>query len=102
MAQSEVKVTVEFLGALKGHNGWVTSLGVGQNANGPLLISGSRDKSLISWDLNLEGALQEELDTKEERLVGKPLKSLTGHNHFVSCLSITNDNKYVLSGSWGM
>ena len=44
MAQSEVRVTVECLGALKGHNGWVTSLVVGQGANGPLLVSGSRDR----------------------------------------------------------
>ena len=101
MAQSEVKVTVECLGALRGHNGWVTSLAVGQSGNRPLLISGSRDKSLIIWDLDLEGSVQEEVDSKEERLVGKPLKSLTGHNHFVSCLSITSDNKHVLSGSWG-
>jgi len=96
----EKKVTVEYLGSLKGHNGWVTCLAVSQSGNRPLLVSGSRDKSLIIWDLDLEGSVQQDVDSKEERFVGKPKKSLTGHNHFVSSLSISSDGKKVLSGSW--
>ena len=41
-------VAVHYQGFLEGHNGWVTSLQVGQTKEGkPLLISGSRDKSII-------------------------------------------------------
>jgi len=94
-----VKVTVEYLGALSGHNDWITSLVVGQQGNRPLLVSGSRDKSLIVWDLDLEGGVSTK-EGVEERYIGKPLKSMKGHNHFVSSLAITSDNKYVLSGSW--
>lgn len=67
----------------------------------PLLVSGSRDKTLIVWDLDLQGSAQQDADLREERYVGKPLRSLTGHNHFVSCLSMSSDSKTVLSGSWG-
>ena len=48
-------VKVHYQGFLEGHNGWVTSLQVGQTKEGkPLLISGSRDKSIIVWKLDLE------------------------------------------------
>ena len=56
---------------------------------------------MIVWDLDLEGGVEADSENNEERSVGKPFRSLKGHNHFVSCLSITNDNKHVLSGSWG-
>ena len=33
-------------------------------------------------------------------LVGKPLKSLHGHNHFVSSLALNQDGTKLVSGSW--
>jgi len=103
MSRDTKQLSVEFLGSLRGHNGWVTSLAVGTDANGqPLLVSGSRDRSLIVWNLNLEN--REEIPTEENEVtdwkVGKPFRSLRGHSHFVSSLSISNDSKYVVSGSW--
>jgi len=71
--------------------------------NKPLLVSGSRDRSLIVWKLNLENpeeivrAEGEESDFK----VGKPFRSLKGHSHFVSSLSMARDGRHVVSASWG-
>lgn len=88
------------LGRLDGHNGWVTSIiaGNGQNKEegSDLLISGSRDKSIIVWNLkNVENT-----EGNENETYGVPDKLLTGHNHFISDLSLSSDNGYLLSSSW--
>ena len=97
--------SIETLGVLEGHGGAVTSLVCGEDNDGaPLLLSGSRDKSIIQWKLNLEGeeVKVENEDDKEikKTLMGKPLKSLHGHNHFVSSLALNSDNTKLVSGSW--
>jgi guanine nucleotide-binding protein subunit beta-2-like 1 protein len=57
------------------------------------------------WDLDLENeenqydALEQEIP-RHERKVGKPYKSLRGHNHFVSNVSISSDSSFVISSSW--
>ena len=76
-------------GSLQGHSGWVTQI-----ATNPLyknmLISSSRDKSIIVWNLEENGST----------LIGKPVKSLHGHGHFVSDVVMSSDGQYALSGSW--
>jgi len=75
-------------GELVGHGGWVTSLATTpQNPN--ILLSGSRDKSIIVWNL-----------TREEGNYGYARRSLRGHNHFVSDVVISSDGQFALSGSW--
>jgi len=44
------------------------------------LISGSRDKSVLIWDII------ERKDTDEEKEGGVPRKTLKGHSHFISDL----------------
>merc|ERR1719240_801190 len=56
-----------------------------------ILVSGSRDKTLIIWEL---------FHNQQDNAAGRPLKCLTGHNHFISDLSISNDNTFVISSSW--
>ena len=64
-------VKVHYQGFLEGHNGWVTSLQVGQTKEGkPLLISGSRDKSIIVWKLDLENP--EEIKNEKVTPNGRP------------------------------
>ena len=97
--------SIEFLGLLEGHGGAVTSLVCGENSDGsPLLLSGSRDKSIIRWELNFEGIKIDYKDdqdnAKEKVLVGKPLRSFHGHNHFVSSLALNSDSTKLVSGSW--
>ena len=95
MSSSNVSFT--YMGLLEGHNGWVTSIVVGEKPDGsPLLISGSRDKNIIIWDLHLndpQKVVIKEADDDEPEIVdmkvGKPLKSLHGHNHFISSLVLS-------------
>ncbi|TAQ90063.1 hypothetical protein B7494_g1610 [Chlorociboria aeruginascens] len=75
-------------GSLEGHSGWVTSLATSlENPN--MLLSGSRDKSLIIWNL-----------TRDDTSYGYPKRSLHGHSHIVSDCVISSDGAYALSASW--
>lgn len=73
---------------LKGHGGWVTQI-----ATTPMfpdmILSSSRDKSLIVWQL-----------LREETNYGVPLKKLKGHNHFINDVVMSSDGQFALSGSW--
>lgn len=80
-----------FKGVLEGHNGWVTSLATSPH-DPDLLVSGSRDKTLLVWRLTHEG-----IDMGE---YGRPIRSLHGHNHFVEDVTLSADSQYALSCSW--
>jgi guanine nucleotide-binding protein subunit beta-2-like 1 protein len=86
---------VEFAGVLEGHADMVTCILAGhsqsQDDEDAILISGSRDKTLIIWKLDYRNT---------EGQSGRPWKCLTGHNHFISDLTISNDNTFVISSSW--
>lgn len=86
----------KFMGFLKGHSDQVTSIVSGnattEGKDSTILVSGSRDKTLMIW--TLEGR------NEETNLFGKPLKVMTGHNHFVTDLAITNTNSHIISSSW--
>jgi len=75
-------------GALVGHGGWITSIATTvENPN--IILSSSRDKSIIVWEL-----------TKDGESSGFARRSLRGHNHFVSDVVISSDGQFALSGSW--
>ena len=107
------KFSLEKIGVLEGHGGAVTSLVCGEDDKGaPLLISGSRDRSIIKWQLHFsepkeviikleENEVEEGQPTEIKKyIVGKPLKSLHGHNHFISSLALNSDSTKLVSGSW--
>jgi guanine nucleotide-binding protein subunit beta-2-like 1 protein len=76
-------------GTLEGHNGWVTQIATTpQDPN--QILSASRDKTLILWELNHES----------QSNYGIPKKCLTGHNHFISDVVMSSDGQFALSGSW--
>jgi guanine nucleotide-binding protein subunit beta-2-like 1 protein len=81
--------TLALRGILKGHNGWVTCIAT-SSENPDMLLSGSRDKSLLIWNLTREG----------EQNYGQTKRRLTGHSHFVQDLVISSDGQFALSGSW--
>ena len=54
-----------------------------------MLLSGSRDKTLIIWNL-----------TRDDTAYGYPNRALHGHSHIVSDCVISSDGAYALSSSW--
>ena len=80
--------SIELRAELKGHNGAVTCLAT--SAQKPdQLFSGSRDKTVMVWNL-----------PKTAEIYGTPYRSFHGHSHFVQDIAISNDARYILSGSW--
>jgi guanine nucleotide-binding protein subunit beta-2-like 1 protein len=77
-------------GVLKGHDDWVTCLATTET-DPTLVVSGSRDRSLIVWRLTGAG---------DGESMGVAERRLTGHRHHVSDLCLSNDGKYGLSASW--
>ena len=80
--------TLVLRGVLKGHAGWVTAIACPLD-NPDLILSSSRDKSIIVWTL-----------TREEGNYGYARRRLTGHAHFVQDVVISSDGQFALSGSW--
>jgi guanine nucleotide-binding protein subunit beta-2-like 1 protein len=75
-------------GILSGHGGWVSAIATTpEDPN--LLLTASRDKSILVWLL-----------TREEGNYGTAHRALKGHNHFVSDIVISSDGQFALSGSW--
>jgi len=54
-----------------------------------MILSSSRDKSLIVWRL-----------TRDETNYGYAQKALRGHGHFVSDVVLSSDGQFALSSSW--
>lgn len=79
-------------GTLKGHNDWITSLATTpEDPN--LLLSSSRDKSVIVWQLTHSA-------TGDDDSYGYARRALRGHSHFVSDVVISSDGAFALSASW--
>jgi guanine nucleotide-binding protein subunit beta-2-like 1 protein len=94
MAEGEKKqYSMIYKGFLKGHNGSVTSMQLG-NREGKenFLVSASRDKSVLIWKLKPENTEEEEL--------GTPFKMLKGHSHFIQELALSSDYAHCLTASW--
>jgi len=82
--------TLVLKGILKGHNGWVTSIATTPETS-DMILSGSRDKTVIVWNLTKEGELAS---------YGQPRRSLKGHSHFVEDVVISSDGQFALTCSW--
>jgi guanine nucleotide-binding protein subunit beta-2-like 1 protein len=76
-------------GTLEGHTGWVTSIATPLDPNSDIILSSSRDKTVIVWHL-----------TREEGQYGFARRALRGHSHFVQDVVISSDGQFALSGSW--
>jgi len=80
--------TLSLAGELKGHGGWVTALAT-TTEEPDLVLSASRDNSIIVWNL-----------VREEGKYGVARRRLTGHSHYVQDVAISSDGQFALSGSW--
>jgi len=83
-------------GTLKGHGDWVTSIATTPE-DPSLVLSSSRDKSVLVWSLTGESRSSEDA---ENHAAGYARRALRGHNHFVSDVVISSDGQFALSGSW--
>lgn len=92
------KIKDTFCGFLAGHTGAVTSIvtghSIGDGKENNILVSGSRDKTLLIWKLNPD------LERNQSENFGEPFIALTGHSNFVSDLSLSTDNNFLISSSW--
>lgn len=75
-------------GNLKGHRDGVTAIAT-SFANPNTIVTSSRDKKIIVWELTPEG-----------ETYGYARKALSGHNAAVSDVVLSSDGAYALSGSW--
>ena len=97
MSEEQQTHKLDYRGFLKGHNGWVTCMKIGEEEVSKdqykeFLISGSRDKTLMIWDLN-------EKSDDDGAEMGRARKVLKGHSHFVSDLDLSQDSRFCLSSS---
>jgi len=75
-------------GTLEGHGNWVTALATSMEVP-DMLLSASRDKSLILWTL-----------TRDDEKFGVAKRRLKGHSHYVQDVAISSAGQFALSGSW--
>ena len=85
--------TLTLRGTLRGHNDWVTSIATTQE-DPNLLLSSSRDKSVIVWQLTHSST------SADDDSYGFARRALRGHSHFVSDVVISSDGAFALSASW--
>jgi guanine nucleotide-binding protein subunit beta-2-like 1 protein len=76
-------------GMLDGHNGKAITALATTRENPNLLLTASRDKTLIVWQI-----------THDSETFGFARRRLTGHSHFVQDVVISSDGQFALSGSW--
>mmetsp|Transcript_66766 Transcript_66766/g.150752 ORF Transcript_66766/g.150752 Transcript_66766/m.150752 type:complete len:317 (+) Transcript_66766:90-1040(+) len=82
---------LQFRGTLSGHRGWVTSIATTYEQSN-LVVSSSRDKKLMIWELTPDG--------DRESQVGYARKLLSGHSEPVACVVLSSDGQFALSASW--
>mmetsp|Transcript_19644 Transcript_19644/g.47420 ORF Transcript_19644/g.47420 Transcript_19644/m.47420 type:complete len:332 (+) Transcript_19644:48-1043(+) len=94
---SGISETLTLRGTLKGHGDWVTSLATTpEDPN--LLLSSSRDKSVVVWQLTHGSGSGQAIG--ENNPYGFARRGLRGHSHFVSDVVISSDGAFCLSSSW--
>jgi len=76
-------------GKLTGHKGWVTSIATPADPSANFIVSGSRDKTAMVWEL-----------TNDSVNVGFAKRSLNGHSHFVQDVALSRDGQFALTASW--
>jgi len=79
--------SLTWTGELVGHRNWVTAIATTFEQSN-LLITASRDKKLIAWELT------------DDETVGYARRSLNGHSDAVSDAVLSSDGQFCLSSSW--
>jgi guanine nucleotide-binding protein subunit beta-2-like 1 protein len=78
-----------FRGVLEGHTNWVTAISVPVDPTSNYIVSASRDKSIILWELK-----------RDDDNYGSARRCLKGHSHFIQDVVMSYDGQFCLSASW--
>lgn len=89
MDASSSNFSLKHVATLTGHTGAVTAIACPADTTKNFIVSASRDKTAIVWELSR---------TQENYGVAK--RSLHGHNHFVQDITLSNDGRFALTASW--
>jgi len=79
---------MKYIATLTGHGGWVTQIATNPQFK-DMLITASRDHTLILWNL-----------CKEDPAYLTMMKRLKGHSHFVSDVVVSSCGQFAVSASW--
>ncbi|KAF3339974.1 guanine nucleotide-binding protein subunit beta-like protein [Carex littledalei] len=93
--------TLFLRGTLQGHSDMVTAIAV-QIKGQARIVSSSRDKSLLVWNLNSLALSANGLVGEGESaptVLRKPFHRLTGHAHYVQDVVLSSDSMFALSCS---
>ena len=93
---------MKLIGILKGHKGPVTNLVYLKDENCcPLLFSGSDDTTIIQWKLLYKNGVlgEENKNSKNGKIVGKPIKIVKEHTEPITSLSLNSDKNRLVSSS---
>jgi guanine nucleotide-binding protein subunit beta-2-like 1 protein len=85
------------VGTMRGHNDVVTAIAAPID-NSPYIVSASRDKSVLVWDMTNPSPCPPDGSAPVE--YAAPFRRLTGHSHFVQDVVLSSDGQFALSGSW--
>nr|XP_010926201.1 guanine nucleotide-binding protein subunit beta-like protein A [Elaeis guineensis] len=94
--------TLVFKGTMRGHSDVVTAIATPLD-NSDMIVSSSRDKSVLVWHLTKASPVAVAGDSSATSAVpsyGVPRRRLTGHSHFVEDVVLSSDGQFALSGSW--
>lgn len=89
-------MSLQHRGCLEGHRGWVTSIATTYEQN-DLLVSASRDKQVMLWNLHTDAT--QALEDDERGKVGSAKRALHGHAEAVQDVVISSDGLFALSAS---
>ncbi|XP_038986076.1 guanine nucleotide-binding protein subunit beta-like protein A [Phoenix dactylifera] len=90
--------TLVFKGTMRGHSDVVTAIATPLD-NSDMIVSSSRDKSVLVWNLTKDSPVAVAGDSAGASY-GVPRRRLTGHSHFVEDVVLSSDGQFALSGSW--
>ncbi|XP_074575555.1 small ribosomal subunit protein RACK1-like [Curcuma longa] len=91
--------TLVLRGTMRGHFDVVTAIAAPID-NSDMLVSSSRDKSVLVWQLTKDAAAAVVDGSGGGSSYGVPRRRLTGHSHFVEDVVLSSDGQFALSGSW--
>ncbi|KAG1330599.1 putative Guanine nucleotide-binding protein subunit beta-like protein [Cocos nucifera] len=93
--------TLVFKGTMRGHSDVVTAIATPSD-NSDMIVSSSRDKSVLVWHLMKDSpiAVAGDSATSAAPSYGIPRRRLTGHSHFVEDVALSSDGQFAISGSW--